>query len=400
MDLIFLLKNTVQNYAWGSKKAIPELLGEIYSLEKPVAELWMGTHPRGVSQVMVNNQAISLAEIIGQNPEQILGTNTALKFSNQLPFLFKLLAIEKPLSIQAHPDQKQAIAGFAKENKAGIALDAFNRTYKDKNHKPEIICGITDFWALNGFLPFQELITFFTNLNSESIKAETNYLAAHLNPAAFKAFYTAIHNIDPVKKKKLVDDILKYATINKNNDQKCEWLLKINNEFPGDPGIISAAMLNLIQLKPGEAMFLPAKQLHTYLQGIGIELMANSDNVLRGGLTEKYINVQELVEILDFTEKTITILRPEKIANGFMLYNTPAEEFQLAKITVTNRFVYENFQNQSASILICLRGEAVIKDLLNNKSVIFRKGQSLLIAAALTKYTISGEADIYCARVL
>ena len=399
MDLIYLLKNTVQNYTWGSKKAIPELLGETYSLEKPVAELWMGTHPRGASQAIVNNQVIPLPDLISQNPGQILGPVTTEKFSGQLPFLFKILAADKPLSIQAHPDQKQARAGYARENRAGIELDAFNRTYKDENHKPEIICGITDFWALNGFQPYREIVDFFVSVNSGYIKEEIAQFARYLNSQALKAFYTSVLTMDSDKKRGLVADILEYAAANKNIDQKCEWLLKIHNEFPGDPGIISVAMLNLVQLRPGEAMFLPARQLHAYLFGLGIELMANSDNVLRGGLTEKYINVPELMEILDFTEKEITILRPEKIANGFMIYKTPAAEFQLGKITITNHSVYENLQNQTVSILICLRGEATIKDLISNKTVKFHKGQSLLIAAALTRYAISGEADIYCARV-
>jgi len=300
MMQIAKLKNSIQEYAWGSYTAIPELLGEPSPAETPQAELWMGAHHKAPSEVIVGKRKIALPELIKEDPAAILGIKTAEKFNGSLPFLFKVLAMAEPLSIQAHPNLAQAIEGFAREKEQNIPIDGFKRNYRDANHKPEILCALTTCWALKGFRPIEQIVSIMAPLNITGIAPHVEALDRNPNEQGLRRFFASLLTLDPESKRMAVTEVLVHIHHNTGvTEADCgscrHWINKLNERYPGDIGVLSPLFLNLVEVKPGEALFLRAGQLHAYLQGVGIELMANSDNVLRGGLTPKHIDVAELL---------------------------------------------------------------------------------------------------------
>lgn len=394
-----VLKNTIQEYAWGSHTAISQLLGEPTPSEKPQAELWMGAHPNAPSLVQVDGNWKPLPELIEKHPTEILGKRITKKFGGKLPFLLKVLAAERPLSIQAHPNLDQAKEGFKRETDLGIPLTAPNRNYKDDNHKPEIISALTPFWALNGFRRIEKTISLFKAINSFELLQEIKDLEAHPDSEGLKRFFGSVMTMEKSRQKKAVKEAIGFANKHSGKDPVFEWMLKLNAEYPGDIGIFSPLFLNLVKLKPGQAMFLDAGRLHAYLDGLGIELMANSDNVLRGGLTPKHIDVPELMKILDFKQKEVEILTPKKQAENEYTYESKTEEFRLSVIRVDANASYSSPDDRSIEIMICLEGRASLKNLESNKTLEIKKGTSLLIPAAVNQYSIKGEATLYKASV-
>jgi len=399
MTGICVLKNTIQKYAWGSYTAIPELLGHDSPADTPQAELWMGAHPKASSMAKCNGAWRSLLELIEENPQDILGEKVAEKFKNRLPYLFKVLAAEKPLSIQAHPSRDQAREGFEREKKLGIPLDAFNRNYKDDNHKPECICALSPFWALNGFRKISAMISLLERICPPGLKGELDLLHRKPDSIGLKHFFQAMMTMEHRFQKQVVDDAIKNVKQVRGENKAYQWMIELNKEYPSDIGIFSPVILNLIRLEPGQAMFLPAGTLHAYLGGVGIELMANSDNVLRGGLTPKHVDVKELLNILNFGECEINILNMERINPCEHRYESHAEEFALSVITVKTDMNYYSPDKRCVEILLCTDGNAVIKDLANNNSVLIKKGMSILISAIVKNYSIKGDAVLYKASV-
>ncbi len=403
MENIYLMENTIQRYAWGSKTAIYRLTGVKtgYGAE-PWAELWMGAHPEASSRVNYNGRMTSLFKLIQKEPGKMLGSGTAEKYNNTLPFLFKILAASNPLSIQAHPDKIHAEKGFEKENKQKILLNSFNRNYKDSNHKPECICALTAFYALNGFRKISTIIELMDRICPLDLRSKLNQLQNNQDSTGLKTFFSAFLTMEKNQKQKIIseaiDKAIKLACL-PDSDMAYEWMIKLHKHYPGDIGIFSPLMLNLVCLKPGQAMFLPAGQLHSYLEGMGIELMANSDNVLRGGLTEKHIDLPELLEILNFSEKESDILLPERINQYEKVYNTSAEEFTLSIITIKKGGVYTCKDNKTVEILMCTEGNAVISDFKGKYEISVPRGNSILIPFCLQNYTIRGNSTIYKASV-
>lgn len=399
MTGICLLKNTIQEYAWGSFTAIPELLGNDFPANTPQAELWMGAHPKAPSKVKCNGRWLSLLELIGKNSKDILGEKVAQKFKNRLPYLFKVLAAGKPLSIQAHPSLEQAKEGFERENRLKIPLDAPDRNYKDDNHKPECICALTSFWALNGFRKISDMIFLMEKICPSGLKKDFDLFRQQQNSKGLKEFFKTMMIMDRTTQKQIVDDAVKHADQLTEKDKAYQWVTDLNEEYPSDIGVLSPIILNLICLKPGQAMFLPAGTLHAYLDGVGIELMANSDNVLRGGLTPKYVDVKELLNVLDFEERDMNILKMEKINPCEHQYESYADEFILSVIAVKADTGYISPDKRYIEILLCTDGNAVITDLAGNNNVPIRKGMSILIPACVEKYSIKGNAVFYKAAV-
>jgi mannose-6-phosphate isomerase len=396
---ICLLKNTVQEYAWGSYTAIPELMGKDSPASAPQAELWMGAHPKAPSMATCNEKQQSLLELIQKHPRLILGEKVAEKFQNRLPYLFKVLAAEKPLSIQAHPSLDQAKIGFKRENKLGIPFDGFKRNYKDDNHKPECICALSVFWALNGFRNISDMISLLERVCPPGLEKALGLLRKNPDSVGLKQFFQTLMTMDPNFQKQVIKDAINKAQPIKEENGAYQWMIDLNREYPTDIGVFSPIILNLICLEPGQAMFLPAGTLHAYLKGVGIELMANSDNVLRGGLTPKHIDVKELLNVLDFSEGDINILHSRKINSCERRYETPAEEFALSVITVRTGVDYYIPDKKSVEILLCTKGGAVVADVAENKSIDIEKGMSILIPSAVEKYRIKGNAVFYKAAV-
>lgn len=399
MKRICILKNSVQNYAWGSTTAIQELLGQEVDKGKPVAELWLGAHPKAPSMVKLEEGYGSLADIIKQNPEELLGRTVAEKFNNSLPYLFKILAAEKPLSIQAHPSLKQAKEGFKSENMQNIPLNAPDRNYRDENHKPECICALTQFWALNGFRKISDIISLMDKLGVKGMDDELNHLKRSPDSDGLKIFFKSIMSMNLKRSESIVADAAARAEKDTDNNPVFKWIVKLNKEYPADMGVFSPVFLNLILLEPGQAMFLPAGELHAYLKGVGIELMANSDNVLRGGLTPKHVDVPELLKVLNFKEREVEILTPVHISECESFYKSQAEEFILSYISVTDAENYISPEKRSIEILICCSGKALFTEPGREYSLEVSKGLSVVIPSAVARYEIKGKAVFYKASV-
>jgi len=399
MEKIGLLKNTIQEYAWGSTRAISDLFGLGNPENKPQAELWMGAHAKAPSLVHHNGQWVSLQDLIKKSPEVILGDKIAKNFNNRLPYLFKVLAAAKPLSIQAHPDLQQAREGFQRENAQKIPLDAPNRNYKDDNHKPECICALTRFWALSRFRKIPAILSYLEKLNLRQLRAEFTEFRLQPTSDGLMRFYTTLISLNQVRKKELIDEALRRALHFADEDPVFKWMLRLAEDYPADIGVLSPILLNLICLEPAQAIYLDAGELHAYLEGLGVELMANSDNVLRGGLTSKHVDVQELLHILKFEANDIKILEPqESIANEFV-YPSPAREFVLSVIKLKPGAVYQSPTDRSVEILICTRGTVTIKDSGNRTEIQLSQGASAVIPAAVKRYAISGQGVCYKAAV-
>lgn len=399
MRKIGRLKNTIQEYAWGSKTAIPELLGQPVPAEKPQAELWMGAHPKAPSQVLSDGLWRSLPEVIQENPEETLGQKVAARFSNKLPFLFKVLAAAKPLSIQAHPNKEQAGQGFVRENELGIPLDAPHRNYRDDNHKPEIICALTPFWALNGFRRIDETLRLLEEARIPDLAEIVSVLQSHSNRDGLKKFFNHLMTMESGKQGKIVEQAVNFAEKRTSEEPVWMWMIKLNDEYPGDIGVLSPLFLNLVRLEPQQAMYLPAGELHGYLEGVGMELMANSDNVLRGGLTPKHIDVEELLAVLNFLDGDLNILSPEILTSGEAIFSTEAEEFVLSVLKIRKAAPFNSPRNRSVEMMMCTEGEVTITDLSAGETTLLTKGASIMVPAALQQYRIEGEGILYKAAV-
>ena len=394
-----LLKNTIQEYAWGSPKAIPDLLGQSNPGNKPQAELWMGAHPKAPSRVQYHGQWVSLLDLISKNPLDVLGKNVAKNFNNKLPYLFKVLAAAKPLSIQAHPNLDQAREGFQRENAQKIPLDAPRRNYRDPNHKPECICALTQFWALSRFRRISGILSYLKKVCPQGLDAEINNLKQQPTSEGLKRFYTVLMTMDADRQKRIVSQALEQAQRFEAEDAVFNWMLKIGDDYPNDIGVLGPILLNLICLEPGQALFLDAGELHAYLEGLGIELMANSDNVLRGGLTPKHVDVPELLQVLKFEDRDVTLLKPgERVPNEFV-YPSPVEEFELSVIHLNSGAQYQSPAHRSVEILLCTRGIATLTHYGSQTETRLQQGVSVFIPAAAERYAIRGEGTFYKAAV-
>jgi mannose-6-phosphate isomerase len=398
MLTIGLMKNTVQHYAWGSTSAIQKLLGQTESDHEAAAELWMGAHPKAPSRVKYQGQWLSLADLIARYPQDILGKQIAKKFDNRLPYLFKVLAAARPLSIQAHPELAKARKGFESENNKGIPLEAAHRNYKDANHKPECICALSSFWALYGFRDIADILLLMGKICPVGLRRELEQLKEHPDNGGLRVFFTKLMTMTAEQKKRVIAEATHLTQRYLEEDPAFQWTARLGAEYPGDIGLLAPCFLNLIQLIPGQALFLPAGELHAYLEGTGIELMANSDNVLRGGLTTKHIDVPELLSVLNFIPRRIEILQamPEDGMEKF--YTSLAEEFVLSTISIAGDDDYRKSNVQSAEILLCIEGEANLEDSSKN-SIPVKKGDSAVISAAAGSYSINGDAVFYKAAV-
>ena len=351
----------IQNYDWGNPEFIPEHFGYDNTARRPYAEVWMGAHPELPALVQLD-EPVSLRTLIDAAAETLLGTACAEKFG-ELPFLFKVLSAAQPLSIQVHPNRIQAAAGFARENAAGIPIDAAHRNYKDGNHKVEMAVAITDMYALAGLRPVSEIAA---NLQAfaASAKFPDDLPAADSSPSAVRELFTAFMSLpQPV-----VNDILNpvIATLDKKRDTFSRddwqyWLLRADAVFAQnddrDRGLFAIPFLQLIHLQPLQALYMPPGITHTYLEGTAVEIMANSNNVLRSGLTPKHIDADELARVIDFAADDPTILAAVA-AGDWSVYETSADEFQLSHRPLTGGETVSHTAATSAEILLVLTTDA------------------------------------------
>ncbi|MBW2261254.1 MAG: mannose-6-phosphate isomerase, class I [Deltaproteobacteria bacterium] len=389
------LKNPVQEYAWGSRSAIAKLLGEPVPSTKPQAELWMGAHPKAPSLVLLDVETVALTKWIQRDPRAVLGA-AAGSFSNELPFLFKVLAAGMPLSIQAHPDIDQAREGFERENAEGIDISADRRNYRDPNHKPELICALTPFWALNGFRQPGEIRTLAGALGSEGLDALCSCLDGR---DGIRRFFSDLMTMAREPLRTLVRESVGKARGLADTDPAFDWMVRLSHEFPDDPGVLGPLLLNLVRLEPGQAMALPARRLHAYLDGTGMEIMANSDNVLRGGLTVKHVDVPELLRVLSFEPSDPGVAGPDRTSDVESVYRSGAREFVLSVISVSSGAPFDAPADHGAEILFCTSGSGRIWEPEADRSLDYGRGDSFIVPAAAGHYQIAGEATLYRACV-
>jgi mannose-6-phosphate isomerase len=396
MNFIQILQNPLRHYAWGSRTHIPALLGQDVPSAQPVAEMWMGAHPSAPSQAGDHD----LLTEIKRDPEGILGASIAAKYNSQLPFLFKLLAADIPLALQVHPNRQQAHTGFVRENQAGIPLYASNRNYKDQNHKPELLCAISDFWALNGFREIPQIIELLQRVKLTSLSGELRELELHPHSAGLRNFFHTLMTLPGQRKTQIISELMQNSLTALQGLPELSWLLRIHALFPHDIGIICILMLNLIHLRPTEAMFCNAGELHSYLGGFGVELMANSDNVIRGGCTIKHVDIDEMMSILNFTHRSIPHIYPEYLQENECVYRTEAKEFMLSSILVNRKQPWISPPKRGIEIIICLEGQADISTAdAPEYTTTLRSGVSAVIPAQTGGYAIQGHASLYKAAV-
>ncbi|MEV1045396.1 mannose-6-phosphate isomerase, class I [Streptomyces sp. NPDC049916] len=384
------LSNTVRPYAWGSTTAIPTLLGREPTGE-PQAEMWMGAHPGAPSRISrttanaPGDKELPLTEVIAADPEGELGAATVARFGPRLPFLLKLLAAGAPLSLQVHPNLDQARDGYADEEARGIPIDAPHRTYKDANHKPELICALTPFDGLCGFRRPAEAADAMDALGVDSLKPYVDLLRAQPEEAALREVLTAILGADPAEMAGTVERAA--AAVERLGGAYAPYA-RIAHHFPGDPGVLAAMLLNYVQLQPGEALFLGAGVPHAYLDGLGVEIMANSDNVLRCGLTPKHIDVPELLRIVRFEATDPGVLRPEAAPSGEELYETPVDEFALSRYTLAAGAGPTELTAPTPQILLCTGGAVQVGELSLNpgESVFVPAGEPVEASGAGTLF--------------
>ena len=398
LQTIAPLHNTLRHYAWGARTAMSEILQRPPS-GQPEAELWMGAHPSAPSLVEVNGQWQPLDQLIAEEPISLLGERVTRQFGGRLPFLFKVLAADQPLSLQAHPNKAQAEAGFLAENRQGVPLASPHRNYRDNNHKPEVICALTEFWALRGFRPAAALLPMLDAFTLPALAAEVAACRQDSGKAALRQLFAALLKLGPADRDQVVAEVLRFATARAADDAPCRWLVRLQQFYPGDIGIAGAALLNVVRLAPGEAMCMPAGELHAYLQGVGMELMANSDNVLRGGLTPKHIDVPELLKTLTFCAAPVSLARTRNVASGVRLYETPFSEFQLAAIDLDAGQLHVEPAGHGVEILFCLEGPATLSGGNLPAPLTLAPGESVFVPAAAAGYEVRGPAVLYRASV-
>lgn len=318
------LVGVIKNYAWGSTTHLAGLRGEQFSV-LPESELWLGAHPVA-SATLPESGGIGLLEAIEANPDVELGREVSDRFGHRLPYLLKLLAADSPLSVQVHPSQAQAELGFAAENDAGLALDDPTRSFRDDNHKPEMIVALSAFEALVGFNTATAVIELIDLLDVDELAD----VRAVIEASGVAAAVAPIVSLDPSARRSATSAVAAHAAAVKGpRAADAALVASMAREFPGDPGVLLAMLLNRVVLEPGQAVYLGAGVLHSYVRGFGVEIMANCDNVVRGGLTAKHIDVGTLVDLIDPDAETPHILNP---TGAVTAYETPAPEFSLVRL--------------------------------------------------------------------
>ncbi|MCK6160623.1 mannose-6-phosphate isomerase, class I [Corynebacterium simulans] len=416
-----LLNSATRNYSWGSRTMIPVLKGEPAS-DTPVAELWFGAHPGDPSTV----DGQRLDEVIAAAPAEQLGKRVQQDYGKRLPFLLKILAAAEPLSLQAHPSKAQAEEGFARENEQGIEVSATNRNYKDDNHKPELIVALTEFYAMAGFRPLERTLELLKALECPELEHYLNMLLpeAAAESENLRALFTTWITIPATKRKELIAAIVEAgekliarleAEPADSTDSAVAWMardmrtvISLNEQYPGDIGVLGALLLNHVVLQPGEAVYLNAGALHAYVSGLGVEIMANSDNVLRGGLTPKFVDVPELVKVLTYESVDDPRVQQEEkdveeTLHGAKAwsYPVPIDEFILDRVELCADDTVElNFDGPA--IALCTGGEVELRD-NEDQELKLQPGQAAWLPAAeetVVARVAAGEASqLFIARV-
>ncbi len=404
---MYQIENVLRPYAWGSTTAIADLLGRPAS-GGPEAEMWIGAHPDSPSTAIHPNGVTQpLNALIESDPLHFLGSESLSEFGPRLPFLAKLLAAEQPLSLQVHPSLEQAQEGFARENAAGIPSSAAERNYRDDNHKPEMIFALTPFKALCGFRPSAGSKAVFEHLarilDSAAISVPSvithvvSDLSAPDEPAGLKAaFSRLIEGGSQVSD--AINEVVAVFSAGAPLEPHREALtamLDINEAFPGDPGVLISLLLNHLSLEPGEVVYLPAGNVHAYLHGFGLEVMASSDNVLRGGLTPKHVDVPELMKTVRFEALGVPRIEATGTEFGQELYRPPFKEFQLQRIELGPGAEPVPLAQNGPAVVVVVSGSVMLDS--PKSDLLLQRGAAAFIPdveAPVNVHPVQGASDV------
>jgi mannose-6-phosphate isomerase len=384
---ILRLHNVVRPYAWGSRTAIPELLG-IEPTDQPAAEMWIGAHPDDPARWRDHPEQPGLDDLIAANPERYLGPAVMAQFGPRLPFLLKVLAADRALSMQVHPNFAQAQAGFAAENERGVAVDSPERNYSDANHKPELACAVTAFDAWCGFRPVEQTVRLFEALDVAELRAYRDLLAGE---GGLRATFTTMLTLQGDVRQALVRAVI--AGCRRLAGTGGEWSVEAAasvlaaEDFPDDVGAVLALLLNFVRLEPGEAIFLGAGNVHAYLRGVCVEILANSDNVLRCGLTPKHIDVPELLRVADFTPLAQPRWSPTLVSDQIGVFAVPVPDFQLARLELTGSDSTP-LPVAGPSIVCTIDGELTVS--AGTDQVQVERGQAVFVSADAAPPRVTG----------
>jgi len=415
---VYAMVNPVRHYAWGSRTTLATLQGRPHA-NQPEAELWMGSHPLAPSHlVRRDGERAPLPQHVAADPAGVLGSAVLDRFGERLPFLVKLLAIDTPLSLQVHPTAERARTGFAAEEARGVPRDASSRSYKDPFAKPELLCALTPFEALAGFRPAAEVASLLAALDIPRLRDLTAALTRAAGPADLRAAFTRLLTWPLGDRAALVSEVA--AAANRTLDaldpaasggpapdrrpaegspagpsatvlaQTCHWITRLAALHPRDPGAVCALLLAHVRLQPGQALFVPPGCLHAYLQGFGIEVMGSSDNVVRAGLTEKHVNVGDLLELTDVERRPPPPAGPEPGEDGREAWPAPAAEFRLDRSMLAGRPLRRTVRGPT--IFICVDGAV---DVASDHSLVRLTPGTSAFADAATTVVLDGTGSLY-----
>ncbi len=385
---MYSLSSQLMNYEWGSPTALPELLARPSDGE-PWAELWYGAHPSGPSRILDDGMGrITLGEAIARRPRHILGDMVLARFGPQLPFLLKLIAPDRPLSLQVHPGQDRAREQYAAEDAAGVALDHPERNYRDANHKPEMLYALTEFEALCGFRTARRAAEILEGLQSPVTERIRALLLERPTAVGMRtAFRTLIapHLAPPPETVTAVaNECSARREAGRSPSPRTDAIVeRLQEHHPGDPGVLAALLLNPVSLRPGEAMFVPPGDVHAYMSGVGVEIMAASDNVLRAGLTPKHVDVEEMLANVAGTATPPMRIAGENVTAQTQVFYAPVDDFELSITTIDQgerRFEADVLvPGTGPRVLLCLGGDIFAETPYGQKRL--RIGEAVFVAA-------------------
>ncbi|MBK7860843.1 MAG: mannose-6-phosphate isomerase, class I [Archangiaceae bacterium] len=375
------LSGVIQEYAWGSRTALPELLGTAPT-GRPQAELWLGAHP--LAPARLDGQ--TLLEHIESDPQAALGSEVRSRFGARLPFLLKVLAIDEALSLQAHPNMTQASAGFAREEAAGLKLSDPKRSYRDASHKPEMVVALTRFDALCGFKTAEQMVERLQVLGVDDLRSTVQMLQGWPDAVGVTGVVHGLLGMNDAERRDVMGKVNEALARVRGEGEEFERAYQLSQRYPQDTGALLTLLLNHVTLEPGQALFLPAGNLHAYLKGLAVEVMASSDNVLRGGLTPKHVDVPELLATLVYELGSVPILSPRRESEEDV-WDAPVAEFRLSRLRLRGGAAAP--VRRGPEILLCVDGEAQV----NGQPL--RKGEAVWFDAADGGYAVTGKATVF-----
>ena len=399
---MYRLTTAIQNYAWGSPTAIPELLGTEATGE-PFAEAWYGAHASAPSHCATEDglPGTAMTEVIAADAVGVLGADVEARFGGGLPYLLKVIAAETPLSLQVHPHLARAREGFAEEEAAGIPLDAPHRNYRDRNHKPELVYALTRFEALCGFRAPRRAAELLDGLDAPLTKQLRTELASQPTAAGIEAVFTHLLRPETRPSAAEVAEVAAACaarlTEGSPSPRADRTVVRLQESHPGDPGVVTSLLLNPVTLHPGDALFVPAGGVHAYLHGLAVEIMASSDNVLRAGLTPKHVDVDELLRNVDYVAAPPIRIAPERFHGATRVYYAPVDDFELSVTRVDDDDVHP-LPGRGPRVLLCLDGQVRVES-ASGAGLDLVRGQASFVPASDGALSVHGRGTVVQADV-